>query len=106
MSDERETGLLRAQGQQAGRRLVVGWRPDGRSVVTTGPDALVVMVEVGVWARAVELLERAPEVDEAAVEVVRRAMLAQADRLPPPPPPPPPRRAVTSEGGGGIDWSQ
>lgn len=83
---------------------MVGWRPGGRSVVVAGPDALVVMVEVGVWARAVELLERSPGVDEAAVEVLRRAMLTQAGRLPDPPPPVP-RRPVTSEGCGGIDWS-
>ncbi|NEE44696.1 hypothetical protein G3M55_08755 [Streptomyces sp. SID8455] len=74
-------------------------------MVTAGPDVLVVMVEVGVWARALELLERSPGVGEAAVEVVRRAMLAQADRLPDPPPPPP-RRPASSEGCGGIDWSQ
>ncbi|MFD7855184.1 hypothetical protein ACFV6B_12985 [Streptomyces microflavus] len=104
MSDERVTADLRRQGQQAGRRLVVGWRPDGRTVVTAGPDTLVVMVEVGVWARAVQLLERSPG-GEAAVEVVRRAMLAQADRLPDAPPPVPPRPA-SSEGCGGIDWSQ
>lgn len=85
--------------------MVVGWRPDGRMVLTAGPDTLVVMVEVGVWARAVELLELSPGVGEAAVEVVRRAMLAQADRLPDAPPPVPPR-PVTPEGGGGIDWSQ
>lgn len=99
------TADLRRQGQQAGRRLVAGWRPDGRSVAVAGPDVLVVMVEVGVWARAVELLERSPGVDGAAVEVVRRAMLAQANRLPDAPPPVPPRRAASSEGDGGIDWS-
>ncbi|MFD7109120.1 hypothetical protein ACFWAF_02885 [Streptomyces microflavus] len=74
-------------------------------VLTDGPDVLVVMVEVGVWARAVELLERMDPPQLAAVEVVRRAMLAQADRLPDAPPPPPPRPA-SSEGCGGIDWSQ
>ncbi|MFE7535237.1 hypothetical protein ACFU67_13305 [Streptomyces rhizosphaericola] len=98
------TEVLRRQGVLAGRRLVLGWRPGGRMVVTAGPDALVLMVEVGVWARAVELLERVEPPVPGAVEVVRRAMLAQADRLPDAPPLPPlgPGRF---EGGGGIDWS-
>ncbi|MFJ2561315.1 MULTISPECIES: hypothetical protein [unclassified Streptomyces] len=132
MADEETptTDRLRARAKYARRRLELSWRPCGRTAVREGPDELVSMVEVGTWARALELVERAAEVPEeldgdaalgwqagtaAVVAALRTALDHQAGLLPPPPPPRPrraplPPRAPDEPLGhyypSGIDWSQ
>ncbi|MFD4020651.1 hypothetical protein [Streptomyces sindenensis] len=125
------TRRLREQGAYARRRLLLSWNPTGHTRTPEGPDTLASMVEVGIWARAVELLEHAAKTPprltgeaalgwragmEAAGAALRQAMESQAGSLPPPHPPrprwtPPPslsRRdgesAVLYRPGDRIDW--
>ncbi|MET9055243.1 hypothetical protein ABZW50_29260 [Streptomyces bacillaris] len=67
------------------------------------------MVEVGVWARAVELLERMEPPNPVAVAALRQAMEHQAGLVPETPAASAGRLACGGPGdvlpGGGIDWS-
>ncbi|MFH9742754.1 hypothetical protein ACH4MA_34355 [Streptomyces roseolus] len=121
------TARLRARGRYARERLLLSWRPDGRTVVREGPEQLLRMVETAALAHALELVERAAEVPagldgeagagwqaagDTIVAALRRAVEYQAGRLPPRLPPrrrparQPDREERTDRPAGRIDWSQ
>ncbi|MFH9959724.1 hypothetical protein ACH4OX_36725 [Streptomyces roseolus] len=108
---------LKARGRYARRRLLLGWRPSARMTVQEGPKELVLLVEAGALARALEVAERFAKTDGAAggaavVAALRQAVEEQAALLSPPPAPRPTRprtpaeTARTNHPAGGIDWSQ